>query len=363
VASPLEDARQILCFATQGSEHLDGERVRELLAPLDPEVYPFDRAHRRRSAIGLLRSVRQRPPRLIVMEGTGLAGGLAVLLANAILRVPYVVSSGDAVGPYLSLRSRLAGALGGVYERVLCRRCAGYVGWTPYLVGRALTYGAPRAMTAPGWSSGRPATGARESVRDRLGIAPATLVVGLVGSLNWRARVGYAYGAELVLAMQHVKRADVAVCIVGDGPGRERLAELAGPNLGGRVLLPGRVPREQVADYLAAFDIASLPQSVDGVGSFRYSIKLSEYVQAGLPIVTGQIPAAYDLDAGFLWRLPGQAPWSSQYVSALAGLLQRVDAAEVAERREALRAWRARPFDKRAQQARMSEFIADILAG
>ena len=48
-------------------------------------------------------------------------------------------------------------------------------------------------------------------------------------------------------------------------------------------------------NHLAAFDLASLPQSVDGVGSFRYTTKLSEYLAAGLPIVTGQIPAAYDL--------------------------------------------------------------------
>ena len=55
---------------------------------------------------------------------------------------------------------------------------------------------------------------------------------------------------------------------------------------------------EEVVDYLAAFDLASLPQSVDRVGSFRYSTKLCEYLAVGLPIITGQIPAAYDLDAG-----------------------------------------------------------------
>jgi glycosyltransferase involved in cell wall biosynthesis len=359
----LADTRcpRILCFATQGHTHLEGQRVLELLGLLSPEVYPFEHARKVRSALGLLRAVRRRAPDLVVMEGTGVAGGLALMCLDAVLGVPYIVSSGDAVAPYLALRSRLAGRLGGLYERALCRRSAGFIGWTPYLVGRALTYGAPRAMTAPGWSRGRPSDGARESIRARLGIAPEAIVVGLVGSLHWRARVGYTYGAELVLAMRGVTRSDMVVCIVGDGSGRERLQTMAAEDLGGRILLPGRVEREEVVDYLAAFDIASLPQSVDGVGSFRYSTKWSEYRDAGLPLITGQIPAAYDLDAGYLWRLPGRTPWSSTYVAALAELLQNLSADEVAAHRHAILAWQEHPFDKLSQQQRVRDFVSDTL--
>jgi hypothetical protein len=357
-----QDGSRILCFATQGTTHLDAERVRQLLALLAPEEYPFDHERKLRSALGLLRAVRRRRPELIVMEGTGAAGGLAVLALNALLGVPYIVSSGDAVAPYLGLRSRLAARIGACYERALCKRCSGYVGWSPYLVGRALTYGAPRAMTAPGWSSARAGVGAREATRERLGVPAETILVGLVGSLNWRRRVGYAYGAELVLAMRRVARADLAVCIIGEGSGRERLASLAAAQLGSKVLLPGRVPHEQIADYLAAFDVACLPQSVDGVGSFRYSIKLAEYLDAGLPIITGQIPAAYDLDEGYLWRLPGDAPWSATYVAALAALLGGLDRDQVAVKREAARDRRERPFDKAAQQRRMRDFVSDTLA-
>jgi glycosyltransferase involved in cell wall biosynthesis len=365
VASRLEDSSgsRILCFATQGSDHLDGERVRELLGMLDAESYAFDRAHKLRSAIGLVRQARRNRPRLIVMEGTGIAGGVAVLALDALLRIPFIVSSGDAVGPYLRLRSRLAAPLGGMYERVLCRRCAGYVGWSPYLVGRALTFGAPRAMTAAGWSGQpRPREDTREEIRAQLGVRAETLVVGLVGSINWRRSVGYAYGAELVQALRRVEREDLAVCIVGDGSGLERLVQMAGEDLGRRVLLPGRVARERVADYLAAFDVASLPQSVDGVGAFRYSIKISEYLDAGLPVITGQIPAAYDLDTGYLWRLPGDAPWSSEYLAALAALLQDLDHEQIAARRAAIGAWTERTFDRQAQQRRVHAFVCDILA-
>ncbi len=354
--------RRILCFATQGGQHLDAERLRYLLAPLPTETYSFNHDRKVRSAAGLVKTVLAHRPRLMVMEGTGIAGGMTLLGVNVVLGIPFVLCSGDAVGPYLGLHSLLAGALGGLYERLLCRRCAGYVGWTPYLVGRALTFGAPRAMTAPGWTREPADARARETVRARLGIPPDALVVGLVGSLNWRARVSYVYGAELVRAMSEVKRRDVVVCIVGDGTGRQRLQEMAHEDLGARVLLPGRVAPGEVADYLAAFDVASLPQSVDRVGSFRYSTKLSEYLGAGLPIITGQTPVAYDLDEGHFWRLPGHAPWSPVYISALAALLDGLSGEEIDRRRDAARRIRAEPFDKLAQQRRMCEFVEELLA-
>lgn len=353
---------RIMCFATQGHGHIEDERIRGLLEPLEPTVYAFERTHKLRSASGLVRAVRAQRPRLIVMEGTGTAGGLTLIALDALFGIPFVVCSGDAVGPYLHLHSRMVGLLGGLYERLLCRRCAGYVGWTPYLVGRALTLGAPRAMTAPGWTRGAVSDGAREKIRKRLGIADDALVVGLVGSLHWNSRVEYVYGAELVRAIRLVTRRDLVVCVIGDGPGRKRLEEIAGDDLGSRVLLPGRVPPAEVPDYLAAFDAGSLSQSVDRVGSFRYTTKLSEYFAASLPIITGEIPAAYDLDEGCMWRLPGDAPWSSTYVNALAELFQGLSAMEIAQRRQAVSHRNNEPFDMAAQQRRMKAFVENLLA-
>jgi Glycosyl transferases group 1 len=352
---------RILCFATQGQGHIEGERIRVMLEELAPEEYPFDRAAKLRSALGLVRAARRRRPALIVMEGTGTAGGLTLIALEALLGIPYVVSSGDAVGPYLGLHSRLLGLAGGLYERLLCRRCAGFVGWTPYLVGRALTFGAPRGMTAPGWTRGNASEGARARIRAELGIAEDALVVGLVGSLHWNDTVGYVYGAELVRAVRRVQRRDVVVCVVGDGSGLERLRQLAGDDLGGRVVLPGRVSAEAVPDYLSAFDVGSLSQSVDGVGAFRYTTKLSEYLASELPVITGEVPAAYDLDEGYMWRLPGAAPWSSAYIAALAELLEQLSRPDVEQRRQAIRARHGEPFDRVTQRRRMTAFIEDVL--
>ena len=135
---------------------------------------------------------------------------------------------------------------------------------------------------------------------------------------------------------------------------------MAGDDLGSRVLLPGRVPQDEVPDYLAAMDVGSLSQSVDRVGSFRYTTKLAEYFAASLPIVTGEVPAAYDLDDGCMWRLPGHAPWFT-YVTALADSW-RISPADIVQRRQAISQRRTEPFDKAVQQRRMRAFIEDLLA-
>jgi glycosyltransferase involved in cell wall biosynthesis len=156
-------------------------------------------------------------------------------------------------------------------------------------------------------------------------------------------------------------RQDLVALIVGDGSGRAELEKRAGDRLGRSVLITGRVPRDRVPDYLAAMDLASLPQSVDGVGSFRYTTKLSEYLAAGLPVVTSQIPLSYDLDSGWLWRLPGPAPWHDRYLDALSGLLTGLGPEEIAARRALVP--RCLPeFDRSRQVARTCVFLEDLIA-
>ena len=107
-------------------------------------------------------------------------------------------------------------------------------------------------------------------------------------------------------------------------------------------------------------DIASLPQSVDGVGSFRYTTKLSEYLAAELPVITGQIPLAYDLDSGWLWRLPGQAPWTDRYLTELSTFLNQVAREEVDTKKAAAK--RAlHDFDRDQQIQRVTAFLTDRL--
>lgn len=350
---------RVACFATQGPGSFDEERIVALLADAAPEVWRFDRSRRARGAWRLLRHGLRSRPDLVVMEGTGIGGGVAVMSLRLLAGVPFVVSSGDAVAPYMAARSRVGGLVGAVYERALCRLSAGFIGWTPYLAGRALTLGAPSAMTAAGWAPTAVQAGDRERVRDVLGIPQDAIVFGIAGSLGWTSRYGYCYGWELVRAIGQIERPDVHVLVVGDGSGRVRLEEVAAGS--DRVHLPGRVSRSEVAAYLSAMDIASLPQSVDGVGSFRFSTKLCEYMAAERPVVTGRLPFAYDLDEGWLWRLPGTSPWDPRYIAALADLMQTISAADIRQRRLALPAAPAL-FDRATQQRRAGRFIDDRLS-
>jgi glycosyltransferase involved in cell wall biosynthesis len=319
----------------------------------------FDRGARARSAISLLRRLRRHNPDLVVMEGTGVAGGFVVLFLRIAFGIPYVVSSGDAVAPFLKAIRRPLGLIGLLYEWALCRGSSGFIGWSPYLVGRALTFGAPRAMTAPHWGQpGRPGGG--EAIRRRLGIPPDSVVFGIVGSLNWTPRYDYCYGLELVRAVSRISRPDVCVLIVGDGSGRPRLERLAAERLGHTVFLPGAAKRSEVPDYLDAIDVASLPQSVDGVGSFRYTTKISEYLAADLPVVTGQIPLAYDLGTDdWLWRLPGDAPWNERYVGALSELMESSGREDADSRRPS--GAHASLFDLERQRRQVRGFVLDVI--
>lgn len=354
--------KQILAFTTDPrafSERLDA--ILEL-SEHPVVIHRFDRNRRFASAVRILSAIARRRPSLVVMEGTGVAGGTPLMVARLLLGNRYVVISGDAVGPFLAARSRWLAPLGWGYEVLLVHYSSAFIGWTPYLVGRALTFGAPRAITAPHWALHPPEPAARKQVRAGLGLGDEAIVFGIIGSLNWTKRYGYCYGCELVRAVKACDRPDVAVVIVGDGSGMPRLRELAGAELGRRVHLTGRVPADEVPAYLAAFDVASLPQSCDQVGSFRYTTKLPEYLAADLPIVTGQIPLAYDVALGCSWRLPGAAPWSDAYVAALSRLMDSVTRSDIAARRPtAAHKAQIDALGGAAQRERVAALLSDLL--
>jgi glycosyltransferase involved in cell wall biosynthesis len=362
----IDERRQkisILSVATKGSGTNDERRLQMLLRQHSATFVKYDKSEKLLSLVRLCRILWRERPDLFVMEGTGVAGGAACLMARAVWGQRYVVSSGDAVGPFVgnirpSLRPMFA-----LYERALYRYAAGFVGWTPYLTGRALTFGVPRAMTAPGWSEqAEPSDGARRRIRKDLGIPDEAIVFGLVGSLVWNRRFQYCYGLELVRAVQTVNRPNVCVLVVGGGSGLPELRGIAGACLGSKVFLPGPVSSDQVVDYMAAMDVGSLPQSLDGVGMFRYTTKICEYLAAGLPIVTGEIPMAYDLgDDSWVWRLPGPTPWSGRYILALAQLMDSMSFDKVTESRAAVPK-RLSTFDPERQVRAASAFFSDLLS-
>ncbi|BAZ32276.1 group 1 glycosyl transferase [Cylindrospermum sp. NIES-4074] len=359
----MKDAK-ILVFATKGEKSNEEARILKLLQNFSFQVVPFARANKFKSFISIIKQALQTKPRLIVMEGTGALGGMACLFLRWFYGIPYVFSSGDAIAPFINLNYPLLAPIVNVYEQMLCRFCAGFIGWTPYLVGRALTFGAPKGVTAAGWAyfsrTSEQLADSRVSIRKQLGIPDDSLVFGLLGSIVLTQRFQYCYGYELVKAFQKINSQNVSILVVGDGSGLDYLKQLAGEDLGKRIFLPGNVPYEQVLDYMAAMDVASLPQSVDAVGSFRYTTKISEYVAAKIPVVTSQIPMAYDIGGDWVWRLPGAKPWEDCYIDALAVLMETITDEAISIKKKAIPI-QLSDFEQEQQVVRVTAFIDEIL--
>lgn len=354
---------KVAWFATKGSGSNEALRIGFLTGGLSNRVeLPFEKTAKVASFFGLWKRIREERPALVVMEGTGIAGGLACMFVRGFLGIPFVFSSGDAVAPFLSAHHGWAGPLYGWYERLLCRMASGFIGWTPYLTGRALAFGARRAVTAPGWviGGGAEVPADPRALRKSWGVPDGAIVVGMVGSLMWNQRYRWCYGMDLVLAARKLARNDLVVVIVGGGSGLERLEKAAGDALGKTVFLPGPVPLPRVTEVLQAMDVGSLPQSVDDVGGYRYTTKLPEYAACGLPVITNQIPMAYDIGLEWMWRLPGEAPWDGRYLHALDELLRELDGERIETKRSGIRDLK-HLFDQEEQRRRVGVFLEDIL--
>src|SRR5256714_14376444 len=119
------------------------------------------------------------------------------------------------------------------------------------------------------------------------------------------------------------------LALVGDGPDRERVAALAGPN----VRLLGRIERDELVDWYAAADAFVMPSR-----SETWGMAMNEAAAAGLPLVASEAPGAgYDLieEGGNGYRVPVED------VEALRAALTRVAGDPAFPGRA-----RARPLDR-----------------
>jgi glycosyltransferase involved in cell wall biosynthesis len=276
------------------------------------------------------------------------------------------VSSGDPIGGFFrTVRGPVAGFAFERYERSLYRNSAGYVGWSPYLTGMAIRMGAPRGATVEGGVDlsvfKMPSGEERAAARSELRLPGGHLVLGVVGSLTW-SRQNYCYGLELIEAVRRVKRDDVTVVIVGDGDGRPELEKRVPEALADRVRFTGRLSAEDVPRALHAFDVGFVTQTIDGLGSYRLTTKLPEYLASGVPVAMSPIPGYFDYvgDAG--WALPIGHPAASGYHDELAQWIEGLERREVERRRSPARAVAEARFDYGDLGRRFATFVEHVLA-
>lgn len=151
--------------------------------------------------------------------------------------------------------------------------------------------------------------------------APAPVpvpTIGFLGTLKpWH---GLPVLAEAFGRLVRELGCEARLCIVGDGPERERLAQrLAAQGLADRVDWLGALAPADVPAALARFDIATAPYD-DGAGFYFSPLKLFEYMAAGVPVVAsrvGHLDRLLDDGHDALLVPPGDAP-------ALAEALRRL---------------------------------------
>jgi glycosyltransferase involved in cell wall biosynthesis len=130
----------------------------------------------------------------------------------------------------------------------------------------------------------------RNSVRERMGIGAASIVIGCVGNL-----IAYKGHADLIAAFAVVAATEprLALVIVGQdhgvGDNLGRQAQILG--VADRVSLLGG--RSDVSALLAAFDLAVLPSHEEG-----FSNALLEMLSAGLPVVATAVGGNVEAMAG-----------------------------------------------------------------
>jgi glycosyltransferase involved in cell wall biosynthesis len=210
--------------------------------------------------------------------------GLAGALVAARHRAPLVVDVRDvwpdaaiAVG---ALRPGPTARVLGVLLRRLYRRADRLVAVTEGVAGQI----GGRAMVVPNGAEPRLAAslGAAGEVRARLGLGDA-FVVGYVGNH------GLAQGLETLVAAADLLRrhGDVRVMMVGEGPRRRALMDLARARGLSNVLFHPPVPVAEVGAFLGAADVLIVPLRSAPVFSTAMPAKLLDAWACGRPVLLG----------------------------------------------------------------------------
>jgi glycosyltransferase involved in cell wall biosynthesis len=151
-----------------------------------------------------------------------------------------------------------------------------------------------------------------------------TLTVGLVGSSVWSERLGMCYGWEVIEMLRLLPDAPVKGVMIGDGSGIPHLkARCREYGIEDRALFLGRVPYQQLPQYLNMIDVCLSTQTNDLVGQVRTSGKLPLYLATGRYVLASKVgEAAAVLDAEMLVPYEGVQDWD--YPRKLAERIQDI---------------------------------------
>jgi glycosyltransferase involved in cell wall biosynthesis len=128
-----------------------------------------------------------------------------------------------------------------------------------------------------------------DEIRARYGIPSEAVVVGFTGILRpW-------HGVDMLIeALAQIPRSNLRLhaLIVGDGPSLSELQALVrARGVSELVTFTGRVPHDDIADCVAAFDLGVSPRAT----FYASPMKIPEYMASGIPVIGPRMPNITDL--------------------------------------------------------------------
>ncbi|HSV13323.1 MAG TPA: glycosyltransferase [Tepidisphaeraceae bacterium] len=207
------------------------------------------------------------------------------------------------------------------------------------------------------------ARGDRARIRRELGIGDDITLVGIVGSCVWNDRLQMCYGWELIELLHLLKDQPVHGILVGDGSGIAHLQQMCRERgVDGRLHLVGRVPYEQLPDWLAAMDICLSTQTNDVPGRVRTTGKLPLYLAAGRYVLATRVgEAARVLPEEMLVEYEGVR--DSSYPIRLERRIRTLLATPASDCRERCRAIAQETFDYQRLSERAAAMLGTVLKG
>jgi glycosyltransferase involved in cell wall biosynthesis len=113
------------------------------------------------------------------------------------------------------------------------------------------------------------------------------------------------------------------------------------------VILTGERPHEEIPSYLAGFDVAIIPYRVSPAMAAASPVKLREYLAAGLPVVSVDVPEVREFGP------------TVRVASGPVEFLEHIEAAVVEKRARRRKVPKTASWDERADEmaARMDEAL------
>jgi glycosyltransferase involved in cell wall biosynthesis len=262
-------------------------------------------------------------PSLCYVFDMGFSGVLAGVFYRGLSGCPLVVDTGDAIHE-LALTLGNRGRLGLFLTRML--EWTG-VSMSDLLIVRGHPHqelfekqGRHAEVIPDGVDTNQFYPRDASDLRRRWGVE-GSKVIGLLGSLTWNPRLNMSYGWELIELIDQLRDWPVKGLIIGDGSGLEKLkAQCAARGIADRMVFCGRIPYDQLPEYLNMMDIALSTQTNDIVGQVRTTGKLPLYLATGCYVLASEVgEAARVLPAKML--VPYEGTLDGQYTTRL---LERV---------------------------------------